>query len=395
MSRSEGADALRGQRNLAIMIAGFGAMLNLYAPQAILPLISTELNISPTRAALLLTVTAVALALAAPFAGAVSDRFGRRGAILGSMLGIALPTLLSSLARSLDALLVLRFLQGLFMPAVFAATLAYIAEETAPSERGRVTALYVTANVTGGFCGRMIGSLAAEYGDWHSAFLALGAVNLIAAVGVFFLMPPSQKFVAATRLSQSIRGMGAHLKNPRLVSCFVIGFGILFSQVAVFTYLPFRLAAPPYLLTPAALGGLFVSYVIGAAATPFSGRAIDRFGQRRTLAGATLVAALGIALTLTPQVWVMGIGLTLLCLAMFLCQSTSTSYVGLKAGSNRSTAAGLYLCFYYGGGGAGAFLTGYAYAAGGWTACALLAIAIQVAAGLIAIVFWREPVQNA
>lgn len=389
MLRPDAADPEAGRRNLAIVIAGFGAMLNLYAPQAILPLISAELEVTPTRAALLLTVTALAVGMAGPFAGAVSDRFGRRSAILASMLGIALPTLACAFARSLDLLLALRFIQGLFMPAVFAATLAYIAEETAPAQRGRITALYVTANVTAGFCGRMIGSLAAQWGDWHSAFLVLGLVNLLAAAGVFALMPASRHFVASVRLSQSVRSMAGHLRNPRLLSCFAIGFGILFSQVAIFTYLPFRLAAPPYDLTPAALGGLFVSYIIGAAATPFSGRAIDRFGQRRTLAGATGVAVIAIALTVLPQIPAIMAGLTLLCLAMFLCQSTSTSYVGLKAGSNRSTAAGLYLAFYYAGGGAGAFLTGYAYAAGGWLACAVLAIAVQIAVGVAAIVFWR------
>jgi len=372
------------------MAAGFCSMINLYAPQAILPLLSESFSAPPVRTALTVTATALAVGLVAPIAGAVSDAKGRKPVIMIGLLLTALPTLACAFVPTLNLLILFRFLQGLFMPSVFVATLAYVAEESSPQERGRISALYVTSNVLGGFAGRMIGSAAVELGNWHLAFAALGLLNLLGALVVYLLMPPSQNFKPSASLARSVASIPLHLRNPQLLSCFVIGFGVLFSQVAVFTYLTFHLAGPPFNYGPLVLGGLFISYLIGAAATPFSGRFIDRFGHRRVLGGATLVASLGIVLTLLPSLAVILTGLSILCLAMFLCQSAATGYVGLAAAQDRSSAAGLYLAFYYAGGAVGAFLPGLAYSHGGWTTCAALAVGIQACVGLLATYAWRE-----
>jgi len=377
-------------RNIAIMVAGFCAMINLYAPQAILPLLSESFSAPPVRVALTVTATALAVGCIAPVAGAFSDAKGRKPVIIAGLILTALPTLACALVPTLDLLILFRFLQGLFMPAVFVATLAYVAEESAPHERGRVSALYVTSNVLGGFAGRMIGSAAVEWGDWHLAFVTLGGLNLLGAALVRLLMPPSQNFKGSASLARSVASIPLHLCNRQLLSCFAIGFGVLFSQVAVFTYLTFHLAGPPFFYGPLVLGGLFVSYLIGAAATPFAGRFVDRFGHRRVLRGATVVASLGIVLTLLPALAVILVGLSILCLAMFLCQSVTTSYVGLAATQDRSSAAGLYLAFYYAGGAVGAFLPGFAYLRGGWTSCAILAVAIQTCIGLLSTYAWRS-----
>jgi predicted MFS family arabinose efflux permease len=92
---------------------------------------------------------------------------------------------------------------------------------------------------------------------------------------------------------------------------------------------------------------------------------------------ATAVSAAGCALTLVPLLWVVVAGLAVFCSGAFICQSAATSYVGLVAGANRSSAAGLYLTFYYTGGALGAVLPGLAWSHGGWMACVAVAILVQ------------------
>jgi MFS family permease len=84
----------------------------------------------------------------------------------------------------------------------------------------------------------------------------------------------------------TIRGMAAHLANPRLLATYAVGFGVLFTLIATFTYVNFYLAAPPFGLGTTALGLLFTVYLVGAAITPVGGRAIDRLGHRWTLLAA-------------------------------------------------------------------------------------------------------------
>ena len=57
--------------------------------------------------------------------------------------------------------------------------------------------------------------------------------------------------------------MLGHLRNPRLLAIYAVGFGTLFNFVALFTYVSFVLAAPPFNLSPTLLGAIFVTYLRG------------------------------------------------------------------------------------------------------------------------------------
>ena len=56
----------------------------------------------------------------------------------------------------------------------------------------------------------------------------------------------------------------------------MVGSCILFSMLAIFTYVNFHLAAPPFHLGTAALGYVFLVYLVGGVITPVAGRWIDR-----------------------------------------------------------------------------------------------------------------------
>ena len=84
------------------------------------------------------------------------------------------------------------------------------------------------------------------------------------------------------------------LRNRRLLATDVVGFCVLFSQVAIFTYVTFHLEAAPWRVeSTAALGYLFVVYLFGAAVTPIAGRWVDVYGHRAGLAVGMAVGALG------------------------------------------------------------------------------------------------------
>ena len=166
---------------------------------------------------------------------------------------------------------------------------------------------------------------------------------------------------------------------------------MLFSLVGIFTYVTFHLAAPPYSLQPGALGSIFFVYLAGAVVTPMAGRAIDRFGHRRTLAVAIAVAIVGVALTLGGPLWMVVAGLAVCCAGMFSAQASASAFVGTAARQNRGLAIGLYSTFYYLGGSAGASAPGWFYSWGGWPACAAFIAAVQALTILIALLYWKAP----
>ena len=250
-------------RRIAVALTGFCAFLNLYSPQAILPELARELGVGVAGISTIMTVSTLAIALTAPFTGAIADVLGRKRVITAAMLAVALPTVLMAFAPDVQALAVCRFVQGLLLPPIFAVTIAYIGDEWPPSEVAGVAGLYVSGSSIGGFAGRFIPGVLADVIGWRGAFVVLAVLTLACALAVAMILPRERSFVRSQGLAASLRQMLRHLRDPRLVATFGIGFGVLFNFLATFTYVSFHLAAPPYGFSSALLGAIFVTYLAG------------------------------------------------------------------------------------------------------------------------------------
>lgn len=375
-------------RSAAVVLAGFCAFLTLFAPQPLLPLLATAFHASAGAIGWVVTVSTVAVALAAPLAGMVADRFGRKNVIVPAAFLLAIPTFLAGTSSSLGQLLFWRFWQGIFTPGIFAVTIAYITEEWEQGA-GAAMSLYVAGTVLGGFSGRMIAALAASEFSWRWAFFSLGVLNAAGGVAIRAWLPPGRRVSKPRQRVSTARSMWRHIRNPRLLATYAVGFCVLFTMLATFNYVNFYLAAPPFRLGTAALGLLFTVYLVGAFVTPFAGRLIDRTGHRLTLALAFSGGIAGIALTLLPSLAAVVVGLALCCTGVFIGHSCASSYIGTVAREARAAAIGLYVMCYYAGGSAGSALSGHFWSRGGWPACVALVASVQVLTVITATVFWK------
>jgi MFS transporter, YNFM family, putative membrane transport protein len=382
--------AMRRQPTVAIVLSGSAAFLNLYATQPLLPLLQHTFNASRFAVGLTVTAPTIAVALSAPFVGRLADNLGLRRVIVGSAFLLALTTGLAALSTSLGQLIAWRFVQGITTPGIFAGTIAYIHEMWPASRAGRATAAYMTGTILGGFTGRVLAGLIAADARWQSAFAALAVVSLAIAITLFVSLPAD---AGSRHRARSRAGRGAllrHMRNGQLLTTYAIGFCVLFTNVAVFTYIPFYLAAPPFRLSTAALGWLFVVYLIGAVVTPFGGWWIDAYGHRAGLALAMAIGAAGALLTLATSLPAIIVGLSLVCTGVFVAQTTTSSYIGAVTTGERALAVGLYSTFYYTGGSVGAAAPAALWNLGGWAACVAVVVLLQIAAVVITFVFWRD-----
>lgn len=378
------------RRRVAIALAGFSVFLNLYAPQSVLPLLAHEFAVGAGEASLAVTASTAAVALIAPFTGTFADVVGRKRVIVAAMFALIAPTGMVALAPDLHALLFWRFAQGLVLPPIFAVTVAYIGEEWPASEAIGVTGIYTSATSFGGFFGRLITGVIADLAGWRIAFFSLAVITLLLAVSVAVLLEP-ERFVRSQNLLASAQQALRHFRNPPLVATYAIGFGVLFTFIASFTYVNFYLAAAPFQLSASALGLLFIVYLGGSAVTPWTGRAVARFGRHSLIITAIAVWIAGLLLTLVPSLPAIIAGLAISATCGFLCQSVSTSFVALSSEHGHSSAVGLYVTWYYIGGSVGGALPGIFWNQTGWPGCvALVGVVLAVMAGLVWC-FWREP----
>jgi YNFM family putative membrane transporter len=371
-----------------VVLAGFCAFLNLFVTQPILPLLAAIFHAGTASVSLTVTAATLGVALAAPFAGTVADRVGRKRVIVWSVAALGVTTLLGATAATLNWLIFWRFLQGLATPGVFAVTVAYINDEW-PSERAAsAVGAYVSGTVIGGFSGRILSGLLSEYLNWRWTFLVVGAMSLAIAVILAAKLPADRHRLHSGAQEGFFKTALLHLRNRRLLATYFGGFCVLFTMVALFTYVTFHLAAPPYSLGPGWLGSVFCVYLVGAAVTPLAGRGIDRFGHRLAILGAAALGTVGALITLAPNLTAIILGLTLCSCGVFIAQSAAVSYIGTVAKHDRALAVGLYVTFYYAGGSFGSSAPSLLWGAFGWTGCVALIVCVQLTLAAIAWFGW-------
>ncbi len=373
-------------RALAIATAGFSAFVNLYSPQALLPELAREFGVGAGQISTLMTAGTAAIALTAPFTGALADVLGRKRLITAASFAVVVPTLIMTLASSVPQLVFWRFVQGLLLPPIFTVAVAYVGDEWPPIEVPRVAGLFISGSSIGGFSGRFITGAVADLIGWRASFAVVALLTLAAAIIVTIALPRERRFVRSGGFLASARQMLAHLRNPRLLAIYAVGFGVLFNFIAAFTYVSFHLAGPPYFFSSTLLGAIFVSYLGGSFLVPWVGRAILLFGRRRFVLGIIAIWIAGALMLLAPPVGVIIAGLTLCATCGLVCQAVSTGYVITTAKEGRSSAAGLYASTFYIGGSAGASLVGLVWNAAGWGGCvATIVAALAIMAAIVAL----------
>ena len=378
------------RRRCAVILCGLSSFLDLWATQSLLPMLAQQLDATPVAVSFTVSMPPLAVALVAPWTGVIADVFGRKRIIVAAMFALIVPTVMVGFSTTLGAIVFWRFCQGLFVPPIFAGTVAYVADEFPPDEATGATGLYTAAGVFGGFLSRFLTALLAEHLGWRGAFLGLALLTTGFAVGVALLMPKERSFASAPSLMGSAAEMLQHFRNKRLVATYSVGFCVLFTLITIFTFIAFRLAAPPFLLSTAALGSLFVTYLAGVATTPLVGRGVALLGRQRLVLIALFVWAGGVGLTLVTSLTAAIAGLAIAAAFGFICQACSTSYVALTAPRGRSSAVGLYVTFYYLGGSVGGLAAGFAWTIAGWPGCVATALAVLAIVAILVRRYWTD-----
>lgn len=390
-SRIETKPAVIPQRvAIGAAAAGFGAFINMWCTQPILPVLADSLHAGLAATNNTVTAPLIATAMIAPFSGALSDRFGRKIFICGAAFLLVFPTLLCAMASGLPMLTACRFAQGLLLPFIFTITIAYMADEFSPAAATRLAGIYLSGTISGGFAGRLVSGFVTEFFGWRASFAAVGMISLVVALLVLAMLPKEKNFRAVTGWHQALHSFPEHLSNPKLLGNYLIGFGVLFSLVGLFTFLNFRLAAPPYALGPAALGGIFTVYLGGVAISPVAGRVAAARGRRPVMMFAFFMMMAGLALTLLSPLPFILLGLLLAVCGIFAQQTVATGYTGIAARTAKSTAAGLYVTAYYIGGSCGGILPAGAWHSGGWPGCAAILAVVQIVMLATALVLYRR-----
>ena len=158
-----------------------------------LPTISDELDAGTRQLQWIVDGYNLAFAGLVLAAGSLSDRFGRRPALILGLVGFAVASAVGAVVTDAGALIAARFGMGMFAALIFPTTLSIISN-TFPERRERAAALGVWGAVVGVgvAAGPVTGGLLLEHFAWGSVFWALVPLALVTAVAAYFLVPESR-----------------------------------------------------------------------------------------------------------------------------------------------------------------------------------------------------------
>jgi MFS transporter, YNFM family, putative membrane transport protein len=357
-------------RNVVIGLTAFLTVVDLFATQAILPSLAQAYHVTPAAMGFAVNASTMGMAVAGLAVAFLSRRIDRRLGILISLLMLSLPTALLAVAPDLTTFTALRIAQGLCMASAFTLTLAYLGEECSAADAGSAFAAYITGNVASNLIGRLVSAAVADYFGLAANFYFFALLNLAGAVLVFLTIHQSIPMAPKEERAKSSPAVWAkHLRNVPLRAAFGIGFCILFAFIGTFTYVNFVLVREPFSLGRMELGFVYFVFVPSILTTPLAGRVVARFGAQPTIWASLGLAVIALPLLLLPHLPSVLVGLALIGVGTFFAQATATGAVSRTATSDRGSASGLYLAFYFAGGLVGSAVLGQLFDRLGWGAC--------------------------
>ena len=348
---------------------------------------------SPGAASLSVSVTTGGLAVAIIPASSVSERWGRRPVMIGSLLAAVALGLAAAIAPTFALLLVFRALEGVALAGLPAVGMAYLADEIDPDHLAGAMGLYIAGNSVGGFGGRiLVSTLLDVSGSWRVGVGGIAAVSAACLAAFAAVLPASRRFVAApVPVRALVAQVRTHLADPVLRRLFALGMLLMGTFVGAYNYVTFRLLGPPFELPEIVVGFVFVLYAVGTVTSTLTGRVEGRFGGRATLLAALGIAALGAVAMLAPVLALAIGGLGLLTVGFFAGHTMASAAVGRRAEHGRAVASGLYLFSYYLGSSVGGTLGGVVFGAAGWSATVGFLLVLLVAAAAVTATLFAAP----
>lgn len=252
-------------------------------------LLMPALAIVPRQFGLVVSVYAIAAAVAGILAAGFADRYDRKKFLLFFYAGFLVGTVFCGLAPNYPALLAARIVTGLFGGVVGAASYAIVADVFPLELRGRVMGLIMTAFGASQVLGIPIGIFLATHLGWHAPFLMIAGVGLAVGLVIVLRMPAVDTHLHHTRGQHPVR----HLWKTATSARYQVGFlATMLLATGGFMLMPFA-SAFTVNNQHIAVDQLPVLYAITGVCSiifgPLIGRLSDRVGKYLTFCVASSI----------------------------------------------------------------------------------------------------------
>ena len=287
------------------------------------PRIALDLGASIGLVEVTLAVFLLGLAIGQVFWGILSDRSGRRAALVAGCLIFFLTAIVCAVTHSISVLIAARLIMGFGGSAALVVTRAIVRDLYEETEAARFYSMMMIVSGMAPIIAPFLGSLLLTYFNWRAIFWVIAAFAALCIAAVLAVIPETLPREARVRIETidallSCRRIFAH---PNFIAPALIGGflgGALFTYIASSSYIFIDIFGVPVFF----FGLLFATNSIGIYLGGQSNRWLLRRFSSRVLLRQAVWINLGAALLLVACSWAKVGGLPLFFGILFLCLAT-------------------------------------------------------------------------
>ena len=171
---------------LVLVVAGVSMLTNA------LPSIAEDLDLSQTQQTWVVDAYALPFAALLLISGALGDRFGRRGALIGGSAIFTVGAFLASTAETGNQLILQRVVMGVGAALMMPGTLSTITSVFPADQRARAVGVWTGFAMAGGTLGLLASGLLLRWFWWGSTFVTAAVLGVIVVAAIIAFVPPTR-----------------------------------------------------------------------------------------------------------------------------------------------------------------------------------------------------------
>lgn len=219
---------------IALMTASVAMAIDIMLPA--LPAIGSALNVADANdTQLVIGVFFLGFGIAQIVFGSITDAFGRRATLLAGLAFYAFTMYAAAFATSFEALLVLRFIQGIGAAAVRITSMAIVRDCFGGRDMARVMSYVFIVFMVVPIVAPSVGQLIIAFADWHWIFIVLGTIG--GMLFVWALMRMKESLPVSERLPLSFatvwQGFSTVLTN-RVTCGYMLGLTLFTGVICAY-----------------------------------------------------------------------------------------------------------------------------------------------------------------
>ena len=220
--------------SLALCLGIQAITTDLYLPA--LPMITKDLHSEVSYTQLTLSMLLVFFGIGQLIAGPMSDKWGRRPILIGSLIFYSIAALGAALAQSMFSLILWRAFQGFAMSGAVVCARALPRDLYQPEQAASVISKGLTGLGVIACFSPVIGGVLVSFQGWRSTLLCLSTFGLVSLIWIIYRQPETLqvKKADALNIDQMIKSWIEIIKNPKFQAFTLLSSG---SYGALFVFL--------------------------------------------------------------------------------------------------------------------------------------------------------------